>query len=191
MRIEPRSFVLPNAAAFVTEIGYHLPSSYQASPRFRSAALRPYFFHIRCHRPALSAVLGLAALAVTVQPASADVKLCNSTSSRIGVSIGYQDPRGWATEGWWTISSQTCETLLKGTVPSQFIYVHAVDYDRGGEWAGANFMCTDDKSFVIRGVQDCSKRGFKRSGFFEVNTGDAKEWTVRLTDPEPGSGKTQ
>ena len=132
-----------------------------------------------------------ATVALSSGSALADIKLCNSTSSRIGVSIGYQDVQGWATEGWWTISSQTCETLLKGTVPSQFIYVHAIDYDRGGEWAGSNFMCTDDKSFVIRGVQDCSQRGFKRSGFFEVNTGDAKEWTVRLTDPEPGSGKTQ
>ena len=144
----------------------------------------------RSKRWALAMIAGLGTLAAC-EPAYADIKLCNSTSSRIGVSIGYQDAQGWATEGWWTISSQTCETLLKGTVPSQFIYVHAVDYDRGGEWAGANFMCTDDKSFVIRGVQDCSKRGFKRSGFFEVNTGDAKEWTVRLTDPEPGSGKTQ
>ena len=139
-------------------------------------------------KTAAMTLFGLCACSV---PARADIKLCNSTSSRVGVSIGYQDAQGWATEGWWTISSQTCETLLKGTVPSQFIYVHAVDYDRGGEWAGSNFMCTDDKSFVIRGVQECSKRGYKRSGFFEVNTGDAKEWTVRLTDPEPGSGKTQ
>ena len=49
---------------------------------------------------------------------AADLKLCNSTSSRIGVSIGYQDPEGWATEGWWTIASQTCETLLKGPFPA-------------------------------------------------------------------------
>jgi uncharacterized membrane protein len=136
-------------------------------------------------------VLALAAGLASASPALADIKLCNATPSRIGVSIGYQDVQGWATEGWWTISSQTCETLLRGTVPSQFIYVHAVDYDRGGEWAGSNFMCTDEKSFMIRGVDECSKRGFKRSGFFEVNTGDAKEWTVRLTDPEPGSGKQQ
>ena len=45
--------------------------------------------------------------------------------------IGYQDPQGWATEGWWNIAAQTCETLLKGAVPSRFVYVHAVDYDRG------------------------------------------------------------
>lgn len=116
--------------------------------------------------------------------AHADLKLCNSTASRVGVAIGYQDTTGWATEGWWNIASQTCETLLKGPVPSRFVYVHAVDYDRGGEWGGKNEMCTADKSFAIRGVQDCPKRGYKRTGFFEVDTGEAKEWTIRLTDPD-------
>jgi uncharacterized membrane protein len=130
--------------------------------------------------------LGWAAIGLMFStPAAADLKLCNSTASRVGVAIGYQDKEGWATEGWWNIASQTCETLLKGPVPSRFIYVHAVDYDRGGEWAGKNDMCTGEKSFTIRGVQDCPSRGYKSTGFFEVDTGDAKEWTIRLTDPEP------
>ena len=126
-----------------------------------------------------------AAVAMFATPAAADLKLCNSTASRVGVAIGYQDKEGWSTEGWWNIASQTCETLLKGPVPSRFVYVHAVDYDRGGEWAGKNDMCTGEKSFTIRGVQDCTSRGYKSTGFFEVDTGDAKEWTIRLTDPEP------
>lgn len=116
--------------------------------------------------------------------ARADLKLCNSTASRVGVAIGYQDNTGWATEGWWNVASQTCETLLKGPVPSRFVYVHAVDYDRGGEWGGKNDMCTAEKSFAIRGVLECPKRGYKRTGFFEVDTGEAKEWTIRLTDPD-------
>ena len=122
--------------------------------------------------------------------ARADLKLCNATSSRVGVAIGYQDKSGWATEGWWNVASQTCETLLKGALPSRFVYVHAVDYDRGGEWGGKNDMCTTEKSFAIRGVQDCPKRGYKRTGFFEVDTGEAKEWTIRLTDPT-GQGKPE
>ena len=139
-------------------------------------------------RPAGSLLVMLLAL-LAATPAYADLKLCNSTSSRVGVAIGYRDSNGWATEGWWNIASQTCETLLRGAVPSRFIYVHAVDYDRGGEWAGGNFMCTQDKSFAIRGVQDCPKRGYKRTGFFEVDTGEAREWTVRLTDPEEAGAK--
>ena len=129
----------------------------------------------------------LAVLAAT--PAAADLKLCNTTGSRIGVAIGYQAAGGWATEGWWNIASQTCETVLKGTLPSRFYYIHAVDYDRGGEWAGQAFMCTTDKTFTIQGVQECPKRGYKRTGFFEVDTGDAKDWTIRLTDQGDGSQK--
>lgn len=140
-------------------------------------------------QPACRVVAAAAALvAALAAPAAAlaDLKLCNSTSSRVGVSIGYQDKKGWATEGWWNIAAQTCETLLKGPVPSRFIYVHALDYDRGGEWAGTNFMCTQERSYFIAGVQDCAKRGYKRTGFFEVDTGEAKDWTIRLTDPDDG-----
>ncbi len=135
------------------------------------------------------AALTLAATGASPEPARADLKLCNTTQTRVGVAIGYQDPKGWATEGWWNLPSQSCEVLLRGVLPSRFIYVHAVDYDRGGEWVGKNFMCTQDKSFVIRGVEECVKRGYKRTGFFEVDTGDAKEWTVRLTDTEDAGAK--
>lgn len=123
------------------------------------------------------------ALFAAPRAAKADLTFCNTTHSRVGVAIGYQDANGWATEGWWNIASQACETILKGAVPSRFIYVHAVDYDRGGEWAGTNFMCTADGSFSIRGVQDCEKRRYKRTGFYEVDTGEGQEWTVRLADP--------
>ena len=136
------------------------------------------------------AALAMAALVVS-GAARADLKLCNSTSSRIGVAVGYRDQTGWATEGWWNIASQTCETLLKGAVPSRFIYVHALDYDRGGEWTGKNFMCTAERSFAIRGVTDCPQRGYKRTGFFEVDTGESQEWTIRLTDPEQDHGAAE
>jgi uncharacterized membrane protein len=132
----------------------------------------------------------MAAIAVpNVTPAVADLKLCNTTTSRIGVAIGYQDAKGWTTEGWWNIASQTCETIYKGTLSSKFYYIHAVDYDRGGEWAGQSYMCTTDKMFTIRGVQECLKRGYNRTGFFEVDTGDAKDWTIRLTDPNEAGPK--
>jgi uncharacterized membrane protein len=135
----------------------------------------------------LSAVL--AALALLCPPAHADLKLCNTTTSRIGVAIGYRDASGWATEGWWTLAAQTCETLYKGVLSSRYWYVHAIDYDPGGEWAGQSFMCTKDQAFTIKGVQDCSKRGYNRTGFFEVDTKDANDWTIRLTDPSEGGAR--
>jgi len=140
----------------------------------------------RCFPPIATLLLaGLGA-----NPALADLKLCNTTASRVGVAIGYKDAEGWATEGWWNIASHTCETLLKGVLIGRFYYIHAVDYDRGGEWAGSLFMCTDDKSFTIRDTKDCVKRGYKKTGFFEVDTGEERDWTIRLTDPE-GEAKSQ
>jgi uncharacterized membrane protein len=134
----------------------------------------------------------LAALAVAgALPARADFKLCNNTSSRIGVAIGYKDDKGWVSEGWWNVASQTCEVLLKGPLVARFYYVHALDYDRGGEWGGKDWMCTADKLFTIRGEADCPARGYKRSGFFEVDTHEEKDWTVRLTDPGEGGQVTQ
>lgn len=128
---------------------------------------------------------------VLAAPAAAELKLCNATSSRIGVAIGYKDEQGWVSEGWWNVASQTCEVLLKGTLVARYYYIHALDYDRGGEWGGKAFMCTGDRAFTIRGVQDCPTRGFKRSGFFEVDTNEEKDWTVRLTDPGEGGAATQ
>jgi uncharacterized membrane protein len=145
----------------------------------RNARFEPY---------AAAGVVSLALMLLTT-PADADLKLCNTTSSRIGVAIGYQDPTGWTTEGWWNVAAQTCETLYKGALSSRFYYIHAIDYDRGGEWAGRSVMCTVDKSFTIRGVQDCIRRGYKGTGFFEVDTQEAKDWTIRLTDPSEGGAR--
>ena len=43
-------------------------------------------------------------------------------------------------------------------------------------------MCTRDKEFTIRGIDDCLARGYERAGFFEVDTGEQRSWTVQLTE---------
>src|SRR5262249_51053800 len=111
------------------------------------------------------ALLAVALLALAVAPAAAALRLCNAARRRLGVAPGYQDGSGWTTEGWWTIAGESCETVLRGKLANRYFYVHAVDYDRGGEWAGPTTMCTDDKTFVIRGNTDCEKRSFGRAGF--------------------------
>jgi uncharacterized membrane protein len=138
--------------------------------------------------PALRSVRRLLAAAALVlgffsTPAFADFHLCNNTGSRVGVAIGYKDSDGaWTTEGWWNLSARSCETLLKGTLVARYYYIYAIDYDRGGEWAGQAHMCTRDKEFTIRGTEDCLARGFDRTGFFEVDTGEQRAWTVQLTE---------
>jgi uncharacterized membrane protein len=123
--------------------------------------------------------------------ASAELKLCNSTSSRIGVAIGYKDKDGWVSEGWWNVDSQSCALLIQDKLRARFYYVYAFDYDKGGEWGGSINMCTNDVEFTIKGIDNCDSRGFKKSGFFEVDTQEQTDWTVKLTDQsEPAQAQS-
>ncbi len=127
-------------------------------------------------------VLAASALMASAGPAAADFRLCNNTPSRVGVAIGYKDGQGWTTEGWWNLPARSCETMLKGNLVARYYYVYAIDYDRGGEWMGQAYMCTRDKEFTIHGIGDCLARGYDRTGFFEVDTGEQRAWTVQLTE---------
>ena len=130
----------------------------------------------------LMPMLALAATCLWSNPAAADFRLCNNTSSRVGIALGYKDAEGWTTEGWWNVSSRSCETLLRGALVARYYYIYAVDYDRGGEWSGKAYMCSREKEFTIRGTDNCLARGYDRTGFFEVDTGEQRSWTVQLTD---------
>lgn len=109
-------------------------------------------------------------------------RVCNETSSTIGVALGYDSRQGWISEGWWNLPTDTCETLRSGTLVSRYYYVYAIDYDRGGEWKGRHYMCTHARIFTIRGFEDCAQRGLETTGFFEVDTAGQASWTVQLTE---------
>jgi uncharacterized membrane protein len=137
-----------------------------------------------------TAVLAGSLILLPVRPALADFRLCNNTGSRVGVAIGYKDAEGWTTEGWWNVAARSCETLLRGNLVARYYYIYAVDYDRGGEWSGHAFMCSREKEFTIRSNDNCLARGYDRTGYFEVDSGEQRSWTVQLTDTaEQAPGK--
>jgi uncharacterized membrane protein len=137
---------------------------------------------LRARALILAALLAVP-FALMAEPARADFRLCNNTSSRVGISVGYKENDGWTTEGWWNLAARSCETLLPGALVARFYYIYAIDYDRGGEWSGQAFMCTREREYTIHGTYDCLARGFDRTGFFEVDTGEQPSWTVQLTEP--------
>ena len=137
-------------------------------------------------------MVSVAVLVFASTQAHADFKLCNDTASRVGVAVGYSDAEGEpASEGWWTIASQTCEVLLRGAPPSRIIYIRAVDYDQGGGWGGSTKLCTQNSSFAIRGIRDCRQHGYQSEGFMEVDTGGSKQWTIRLTSSDKQGDSAQ
>jgi uncharacterized membrane protein len=128
-------------------------------------------------------ILGaLSLVALMREPAKADLRVCNQTNSRVGLAVGYRDPQGWLTEGWFNLRPNNCESVLKGELNFKYYYIHGVDYDRGGEWGGRSFMCTSEREFSIRGIENCLVRGHDRTGFFEIDTGEQKNWTVQLSE---------
>lgn len=134
-------------------------------------------------RTGRAAIIAVALSVAASPPVAADFKVCNDTASRIGVAIGYTQPTTGqqAAEGWWTIASQTCETLLRGKLPSRRMYVHAIDYDQGGSWVGETRLCTRKEAFTAVGMRDCAQNGYQPEGFIEIDTGGSNQWTVRLS----------
>ena len=133
-------------------------------------------------------------VALSSLPALADLKLCNKTGSTVGVALGYKDQQGWASEGWWNIPPRACKTLLEGPLIARYYYIFAVDYDKGGSWGGKASLCTRDKIFTIRGRTNCEARGYRKTKFFEVDTGEENDWTISLsgaktTQPGPAGAK--
>lgn len=138
----------------------------------------------RMKRNLAAAVIVTVFCALGSIPAQADLKLCNNTESRVGVALGYNDTKGWVSEGWWNINPNSCATLLKGDLIARYYYIYAVDYDDAGSWGGKSVLCTQDKLFVIQGNTNCEERGYKKTGFREVDTHEESDWTISLTNSD-------
>lgn len=134
-------------------------------------------------RHSLVAFVAFAAIALMMpSEARADLKICNQTANTVSIAFGYRASTGWQSEGWWVAGPGACATVFQGPLTARYYYLHAVDDFGGGAWDGTVYMCTQDASFTIFGVEDCLARGYERTGFFELDTGDNTEWTVQLTE---------
>lgn len=120
----------------------------------------------------------------TIEPAFADLRVCNETANPVSIALGYRAQRGWQSEGWWVAPPDQCATVFQGDLNARFYYLFVADDIGGGAWDGSVFMCTRDESFTIFGVEDCLARGYERTGFFEVDTQNRSDWTLQLTESE-------
>jgi uncharacterized membrane protein len=117
-----------------------------------------------------------------VSEARADFRICNDTKSLVGAALGYKENEKWLSEGWFQVPAETCSSLIEGDLNSRFYYIYAEDADKGGQWRGDVFLCTNEREFKIEGVEDCFARGHIKTGFFEIDTGNRANWMVRLTE---------
>ena len=128
------------------------------------------------------ALIALLALAGSLAPARADLRVCNKTRVLINLAVGESAGAQFSTEGWWTVTPGSCATPIKGPLEGRFVYLYATDIDAADVLKGTVSMCVDRGKFKIFGISDCWRRGLQAVNFAEIDTLDAPDWTTFLTD---------
>ncbi|MBM7068848.1 DUF1036 domain-containing protein [Actibacterium sp. 188UL27-1] len=113
--------------------------------------------------------------------AQADFSVCNQSFDVVNIAIGQDNGAEFATEGWWTVGTNQCATVIKGDLTNRYVYVHATDVFGQPILDGVTTMCIGSKRFTITGIDDCWRRGYKAAGFFEVDTKAVERWTLFLS----------
>ena len=122
------------------------------------------------------------ALLLLATPSEAALNVCNKTAHAVKLALGRFDGAVWSSEGWWTLQPRQCSAIVTGRLLARYYYIYATDGGAGG-WTGSRAFCVvADEKFLIPGRQDCAGRGYERKGFFEVDTGQATDYTQSISD---------
>jgi uncharacterized membrane protein len=133
-------------------------------------------------RNAFMAILASVGLTAPGGPADAALRVCNKTKYLINLAVGYNAAADFATEGWWSVTPNTCSTPIKGPLKGRFIYLYATDIDANDVLKGSVSMCIDRRKFQIFGIADCWRRGLQAVNFAEIDTLSAPDWTAVLDE---------
>ena len=116
-------------------------------------------------------------------PVRAEFVACNQSFDVVNLAIGRKIGDQFQTEGWWTVGTNQCATLIKETLSTRYIYVFAQDVFGRSVIYGEVPMCVGVKKFSIRGIEGCWTRGLVAAEFREIDTGEADRWTIFLEPP--------
>ena len=128
------------------------------------------------------AIPALAVLLASSGAADAALRVCNKTRYLLNFAVGYNAIADFATEGWWSVTPNTCATPIKGPLKGRFVYLYATDIDANDVLKGSVSMCIDRRKFQIFGIADCWRRGLQAVNFAEIDTQSSPDWTAFLND---------
>jgi uncharacterized membrane protein len=130
----------------------------------------------------LAALIILALLAPT-SAAQAELRVCNKTKYLLNFAVGRNAGADFQTEGWWSVTPNTCAMPIKGPLKSRFVYLYATDIDANDVLKGSVSMCIDRRKFEVFGIADCWRRGLQAVNFAEIDTLSSPDWTAFLDSP--------
>ena len=114
-------------------------------------------------------------------PAEASFSVCNRTAHAAAVAIGYYDGKNWNSAGWWKLAASQCRQLIQTPLSGRYYYLYAEE-DGAGGWNGDRTFCIGRARFTIVGREHCLNQGYEARRFFQVDTGNAPDWTENLAD---------
>jgi uncharacterized membrane protein len=137
--------------------------------------------------------VGVIAGAALASPALADFNVCNRSSERVSVSVGYEhDDYGWTSEGWWTIPTDECATLLHGPLKGRYYYIYA--HGKRTTWGGSKSQeggafCTRSEKYTLHNPDyasgnelRCERYKLATKKFRVIDTGEASDYSYDLLD---------
>lgn len=159
----------------------------------------------------LISILTAASVGVVVnlfsgQSALAWFQICNNSSENVKVAFAYLETpdsrnycdifgscypiRGqtWMTQGWTYLSNGQCQQVYPHELRKRnsHYYVYAESTDGMYSWAGNNSFCvapTKERFTLAAADQRCNEeKGAQWRDFKEVYTGNARNFTFRITD---------
>jgi uncharacterized membrane protein len=134
-------------------------------------------------RRSLAAALALCLWLSESLPAFADFRVCNRTKYLLNIAIGYGAGQEFATEGWWSVTPNSCARPIKDALAGRYVYLYATDVDATDVLAGSVSMCIARRKFKVFGITDCWRRGLEAVNFAEIDTLSSPDWTVFLNEP--------
>jgi uncharacterized membrane protein len=85
----------------------------------------------------LKAVI-LVLLCTIAQVANAGFFLCNETSQKLFVAVGYQEGGHWISRGWYSFTPTECNSLYLGVPENRNFYYFATSESWKSIWSGDN-----------------------------------------------------
>jgi uncharacterized membrane protein len=128
------------------------------------------------------AIPAFAVLFTSCGSAEAALRVCNKTRYLLNFAVGYNAGADFATEGWWSVTPNTCAMPIKGPLKGRYFYLYATDIDANDVLKGSVSMCIDRRKFQIFGIADCWRRGLQAVNFAEIDTLSSPDWTAFLND---------
>lgn len=116
--------------------------------------------------------------------------LCNKTEHLAWAATGQLSDEQFESRGWVRVPANECAQVINQTLNSRYYFFYAeavtptgdvvVEAGRRKIWGGEKPLCSKPTRFVIKGDENCRRRGFDRHLFRQIDTGSARRWTVNL-----------